>query len=120
MTFKQIFLSVIAILVGGFSLADIWAGFISACISGLIVLRVFHGRSFAIKIRLIDVLIWLLGVFISMRLSSFVLNNKTIEVLSNEQFKDVVFIGFLTGGINTYLYVKNYDPIKKIFEKYFK
>lgn len=120
MTFKQIFLAVITILVGGFSLSDIWAGFISACISGLLVLRVFHGSNFAIKIKLIDILVWVLGVFISMRLSSFMLNNKTIDVLNDEQFKDVVFIGFLTGGINTYLYIKNYDPIKKMFEKYLK
>lgn len=118
MTFKQLFLAVITILVGGFSLADIWAGFISACISSIIVLRIFHGVSFAYKIKLMDVFIWLLGVFISMRLSSLIFKALGMDLLEDKYFNDAVLTGFLTGGLNTYLYVKNYDPLKKLIEKY--
>lgn len=120
MTFKQIFLAVVTMLVGGFSLADIWAGFISACISALIVLRIYHGRTFAKKVYLMDILIWILGVFISMRCWSLITEISGIEALSNKHFNDSVIMGFCTGAINTYLYVKNYDPIKKRLEKYLK
>ena len=120
MTFKQLFFAVVTMLVGGYSLADIWAGFISACISALIVLRVYHGRDFAKKVYLIDVLIWIFGVFISMRCWSLIQEASGIEALSNKHFNDSVLIGFCTGALNTYLYVKNYDPIKKIINKYLK
>ena len=118
MTFKQIFLAVCTMLVGGFSLADVWAGFISACISSLLVLRIYHGLDFAKKVTLMDVLVWLLGVFISMRCWSLITQISNIEVLSNKHFNDSVIMGFCTGALNTYLYVKNYDPIKKFLKKY--
>jgi hypothetical protein len=117
MTFKQIFLAVVTMLVGGYSLADIWAGFISACISSLIVLRVYHGREFAHKVKLMDILIWILGVFISMRCWSLI---APYSPFSDKHFNDSVIIGFVTGAVNTYLYVKNYDPIKKLMNKYLK
>lgn len=121
MTFKQIFLAVCTMLVGGFSLVDIWAGFISACISSLVVLRVYRGKQFLVKVTLLDVVIWLLGVFISMRCWSLMQVYITHATsISDENFNDSVLIGFATGIINTYLYVKNYDPIKKILEKYLK
>jgi hypothetical protein len=119
-SFKQVFLGVCALLVGSYSLADIWAGFISASISSLFILRVYHGSRFLVKVKLADVLIWLLGVFISMRGWSFFQELSGIDMLSNEHFKDSVLIGFATGVINTYLYVKNYDPIKKFLEKHLK
>jgi hypothetical protein len=120
MSFKQLFLAVITVLVGGFSLADIWAGFISACISALIVLRVFKGSNFAIKITLFDVLIWVLGVFVSMRCWSIINQFITVDFFKKDAFNDVVVMGLATGTINTYLYIKNYDPIKKLIEKYLK
>lgn len=120
MTFKQIFLAVITALVGHYSLEDIWAGFIAACISSLLVLRVFHGKTFAVKITLMDVIVWILGIFVSMRCWSLATEVSSIEALSNEHFNDSVIIGFITGAVNTYLFVKNYDPIKKLVDKYLK
>lgn len=120
MTFKQLFLAVVTVLVGSYSLVDIWAGFISACISSLIVLRVYNGRHFTKKVYLVDVLIWLLGVFVSMRCWSLLQEFSSINMLSNKHFNDSVIIGFVTGAVNTYLYIKNYDPIKRILNKYLK
>lgn len=120
MTFKQLFLAVCTLLVGSYSLADIWAGFISASISSLLVLRVYHGYRMFVKVKLIDVFIWLFGIFVSMRCWSLIQELSGVDFLSNKHFNDSVIIGFYTGLLNTYLYIKNFDPIKKFLDKWFK
>lgn len=118
---KDVFLAVVMLLVGHYSLIDIWSGFISAAISSLIVLRAFYGEDFWDKISLKDVFIWMLGIFVLMRSSNLLVDWLHLDLLKGgRKMDDAVILGFIAGIVNTVLFVKNYSPIKNFINKYIK
>lgn len=118
---KELFLAVVMLLIGHYSLVDIWAGFISASISSLIVLRAYYGNGFLDKITLKDVFIWMLGIFIIMRSSNLIIDVLHLDFLKEgRKMDDAVILGFVAGIVNTILFAKNFEPIKRFINKFMK
>lgn len=118
---KEVFLAVVTLLIGHYSLVDIWAGFISASISSLLILRAYRGKDFWDKITLKDVFIWMFGIFVIMRSSNLLVDVLHLDFLKEgRKMDDAVILGFIAGIVNTILFVKNYTPIKKIIDKFVK
>lgn len=118
---KEVFLAIVTLLIGHYSLADIWAGFISASISSIIVLRAYYGKDFWDKITLKDVFIWMFGIYVIMRSSNLLVDVLHLDFLKEgRKMDDAVILGFLGGIANTVLFVKNYAPIKRIIDKFIK
>ena len=118
---KEIFLAIVTLLVGHYSLADIWAGFISASISSIIILRVYLGSDFWDNISLKDVFIWMLIIYVIMRSFNIAIDWLHLDFLKDKRkLEDAVIIGFLAGIISTLLFVKNYAPIKKLIDRFIK
>lgn len=107
-------------LVGNYDLADVWVGLVTACMGGLIMLRVYYGKSYAHLIKLHDIGYWLVGVFVFMRFGMLTVRLTGLEKIVNNDSLDASVMGFLGGILNVYLFKNNYKPILKFTEKWLK
>lgn len=88
------------VIVGNYDLANVWTGLVACAFSSIITLRIILGYRFLYKVRLIDVIVWFIGIYLIIRFSFFFL--EIMPFLKTNEAIDSILIG-LASGIVTVL-----------------
>lgn len=106
-------------IAGKHDLVNVWTGLVASIMGGFLAVRIYFGEKFAIKIRILDFIVWLIGVFVTMRFGMSLVNNLPLLSDANKQSFDSAILGFLSGAFNVWLFKNNYEPIKKFLDRFF-
>lgn len=106
-------------IAGKYDLVNVWTGLVASIIGGFLAIRIYFGRTFAIKITVLDVIVWIVGVYVSMRFGMLLKANLPLLNETNRQSIDSAVLGFLAGVFNVWLFKNNYEPIKRFLDIFF-
>lgn len=106
-------------IAGKHDLVNVWTGLVASIMGGFLAIRIYFGRNFAIKITILDIIVWIIGVYVTMRFGMMVVNNLPLLSDANRQSIDSAFMGFFAGAFNVWLFKNNYEPIRKFLDIFF-
>lgn len=107
------------LIAGKYDLVNVWTGLVASFIGGFLAVRVYFGEKFAIKIRVLDIVVWLVGVYVTMRFGMALINNIPLINDENKITVDSAILGFVSGAFNVWLFKNNYEPIKRFLDRFF-
>ena len=106
-------------IAGKFDLVNVWTGLVASIMGGFFAVRVYFGEKFAIKLRILDVIIWFVGVYFTMRFGMAIIKNIPLLSTANKETIDSAMMGFFAGAFNVWLFKNNYRPIKDFLDAIF-